>query len=339
MRIELRKLSMVAVALSTLALLSPARANMRDFVDNFDNGYDRGLWMPISEGTGVTLNEQDGRIEISFSPDASGSTFAAGLKTCPTSDTIDVQVDYHLLDWPPLSGVRVLLGDESGAVERVGLGGPLDRPEDPREAYLLHFGSVSGVTATSHLSGKLRIVKSGGTAVGYYYEPSLPDPWVTIASGTTSPGGPLRIQAHSHDYAFGDKPVRIAFDNFVVNSGQLACPTTLTSRPALVDLVPATNLYMQLWARLSDDTTNTGIGGKEIKFYVDTPLTGPGPVCTSITDESGVASCDAILPLAATAYRGHYRAVFEGEVRYLGSSSEASAARIDGTDVHSLPLP
>lgn len=330
---------MVLVVVTALALLSPAHADPPVVVDSFDNGYDRGLWMPYSEGTGVTLAEQDGRIEITFSADASGSTFSAGLMTCPTSDAIDVQVDYELLDWPALSGVRVLLGDAAGAVERVGLGGPLDRPQDPREVYLIHFGSVSGVTATSHLNGKLRIVKSGGIATGYYYDPGLSDPWVTIASDFTSPGGPLRVQAHSHDYAFGDQPVRIAFDNFAVNSGQLACPTTLTSTPAVADLIPGTALYLSLAARLTDDTTNTGIGGKEIKFYADTPLTGPGPVCTSVTDESGAASCDAILPLAATAYRGHYRAVFEGGVRYLGSSTQAPAARIGGTDRHSLPLP
>lgn len=335
---KLRRSSLVGVVLTALALLSPARADTPVNVDNFDNGYDRGLWMPYSEGTGVTLAEQNGRIEISFDPDASGSTFSAGLKTCPTSDTIDVQVDYQLLDWPANSGVRVVLGDSAGAVERVGFGASNDFPQSPREVYLADFGSVLGITATNDLSGKLKIEKSGGTAKGSYYDAG-PDTWVTIASGTTSPGGHLRIQAHSHDYAFGDQPVRIAFDNFVVNSGQLACPTTLEIRPALADLIPGSNVYLKLWARLTDETTGKGIASKEIKFYADTPLTGPGAICTGTTDGNGVASCDAPLPLAATAYRGHYRAVFEGGTRYLPSSGEAPAARIYGTPVHNLPLP
>jgi len=45
-----------------------------------------------------------------------------------------------------------------------------------------------------------------------------------VASSTALSGDvSFWIAAWSHDYAFGDAPVKVAIDNFIINSGELVC--------------------------------------------------------------------------------------------------------------------
>ncbi len=84
----------------------------------------------------------------------------------------------------------------------------------------MHIDSHIAIVPNSSLSGHLRLLRTGDAWVGYYL---LNGQWVEVGSG---PGltGPTHfaLQVWSHDYAFTDQPVRVAFDNFKVNKGLYA---------------------------------------------------------------------------------------------------------------------
>ena len=99
--------------------------------------------------------------------------------------------------------------------------------QSSREAYVIDFSGYIQFVPTSDKSGKLRLVRSGSEITGYYRKSSG---WAKISSSTVSTGDvTFGISAWSHDYAFTDKQVKIAFDNFVINKGELTCPTPTPS--------------------------------------------------------------------------------------------------------------
>jgi len=159
-------------------------------------------------------------------PQAQG--FGGGLKsTCLLGGDFDAQIDFKLVLWPQSSGVRVglVISDApTPAVERVGWG-PAEALSLPREVYLTHFAdSVQGITATTDLKGTLRMVRTGSLLNGYYLGANG---WVLIHTGPTVNTGDAHFgfSAWSHNALFGGQEVKVAFNNFVVNSGQILCPS------------------------------------------------------------------------------------------------------------------
>jgi hypothetical protein len=97
------------------------------------------------------------------------------------------------------------------------------------EYYVTHLlDGVNGINPTSDLAGSLRITRTGAYATGYYTNGSK---WAQVHTGpvVTSDVG-IGFAAWSHDRLFSHQTVKVAFDNFTLNSGQLTCPT-LTSSP------------------------------------------------------------------------------------------------------------
>ncbi len=198
--------------------------------DDFnDNATDLDRWSIGTAGSGVTLFENNQRLEIAFSLNASGSFLAKQYNSrCRLRGDFDIQVDFQLIDWPNSNGVRVGLSVAGPAgnflVERVSFGHPLvDFPGQPREVYLIDASSagVQGITGTGNLSGKLRMVRAGATATGYYFSSGG---WVPIASaflGTADVN--FILNSFTADNLFTDQAVKLAYDNFFVNAGQLVC--------------------------------------------------------------------------------------------------------------------
>lgn len=213
----------VSRSILTLCLLAAAvvPAAAQEVQDNFnDNAINSTLWSAGVSGTGTQVNEINQQLEISFTPDAQGDSFSAGYgsKFLLQGD-FDAQVDFHLLNWPHASGVRVGLGINDAAVERISFGTDADFPGEPRESYLTHLlDGVNGITETGDQSGKLRFVRAGGMATGYYWD-AVNSQWVEIHTGPVTPDDVgIGISAWSHDYAFTDQAVHMAFDNFIVNA-------------------------------------------------------------------------------------------------------------------------
>jgi len=206
-------------------LLLPPPAIGQVLSDDFDDdAVDTSLWTAFSVGSGPTWAETNGRLEIAHPSTAADDPtvhyFMAGYDgVCKLRGDYDIQVSYSLLTWPFGSGVRIGLNTGVMATERDSLG-TNDFPGQPRESYVTDASDgVHGFVSTGDLSGALRQVRSGGTVTGYYLSAGS---WIPIHSSPAATGDVVfRIVSWSHDYAFTNQNVQIAFDDFVVNQGEL----------------------------------------------------------------------------------------------------------------------
>jgi hypothetical protein len=184
---------------------------------------------------------------------------------CWLRGDFDIQADFYLLEWPSIdqlgtgNGVRIGLsvaGDsQDWGVQRTSFGTSMDFPDYPREVCLFDstVGHLKGMTSTSDMSGILRIVRSGNIVNGYYFNSTVND-WVFIASEYVMTGDVrFALAAWSHDYAFMNCNVKLAFDNFLVNSGILICPKISVT----TDIDP--------------DTLNLRSRGQWITAYIELP--------------------------------------------------------------------
>ncbi|MDO8412812.1 MAG: hypothetical protein Q7S51_03360, partial [Gallionellaceae bacterium] len=188
--------------------------------------------------TGPSISETNQRLEISIPAtsldDPTNPGFSAGYSSiCSLRGDYDIQVDYDLLSWPTANGVRISISTGSGPIERTSFGSEIDFYGAPREVYLTHFSDgVQGVIPTGDLSGKLRLVRTNGTITGYYYASGN---WIMVNSTqTTTNDVGIGLHAWSHNYAFTNQDVKLAFDNLVLNQGELICPTLSVS----IDIKP-----------------------------------------------------------------------------------------------------
>ncbi len=253
--------------------------------DDFnDNSIDSSLWASWQGGSGQTITETNQRLEIYFpansADDPNESSFSAGyMSVCTLRGDFDIQVDYELLNWPNSNGVRVYLLVESGAdadksVGRVSFG---DSYNDfygyNREVYLTDFdGEVQGFISTSDTSGKLRLVRSGSTITGYYYSSNN---WVTIhSSSATTDDVNFYLVAWSDNDDFTDQDVKVAFDNFTVNQGQLICPETSTTPTPVASPSPAPTLPPLPTPQVSPSPIQEGIVFGFVIDEDDNPLKG-----------------------------------------------------------------
>jgi len=195
------------------------------FNDDFNDNSLSSFWTSTNFGSGPTISETNQRLQIFFPSNASDDSFGAGYNSnCLLRRDFDVQVDYNLMTWPSENGIRVgLLANWVDTVERVSFG-EFDFPGEPREAYLTSFADGYHIIPAIDNSGQLRIIRSGNTMYGYYSNYSG---WTLISSGPALTSGTdvqITIAAWSHDYVFADQVAMIVFDNFIINSGELACP-------------------------------------------------------------------------------------------------------------------
>lgn len=209
------------------------------FSDNFDsNSINPAFWNVQLSGTGPSVTAANQSIIVTFAANSFSNQvtqpFLGGLSgVCALNGDFDIQVDYKLILWPQSSGVRVGLrltqhqGDLSGdATERVGWGVGPESGAYPREVYLTDFiDGVQGSTGTSDLNGTLRAVRIGSTVTGYYRGSGG---WVQIHSGPSLTGNgdaDFTLTVWSGNPVFVGQTTKVGFGNFVINSGQLLCPT------------------------------------------------------------------------------------------------------------------
>jgi hypothetical protein len=86
------------------------------------------------------------------------------------------------------------------------------------------------------VAGTLRLARSGTTLTGYR---AAADGWVEIHNGAIGTGDVgVTLQAWSHDYAFTQRAVRLAFTGFEVRAGRVLCGGKLLVR---VDVKPGSS--------------------------------------------------------------------------------------------------
>ncbi len=198
--------------------------------DDFDDKVCNSTIWEVIEYGGPYGNETNRQLEITIPPDSSADTFYAGYASkCALRGDFDIQVDYHLLTWPPNNGVRVGLWIErqpyTCTVERASYSSA--DYFTPGDHYATHFADSILLSTTNDTDGRIRLVRTGTTFEGYYFD-DIADDWVLLQSlpgdAMSSRDVTCKIRAWGHDYSFGNKLVKVAFDNFVINKGEVIYP-------------------------------------------------------------------------------------------------------------------
>jgi hypothetical protein len=192
----------------------------RPYRDGFDGTLGR-IWHTSGSGTGATLALANGKLEVLIRADAQGGQgFGAHIGTnCKLHGDFDVQVDYELLAWPTGNGVQAFLGTYYGPAPNWE---SITRQSQPwGELYDARIAGSYSSTLTSDLRGALRLTRSGDTLTASSREGTG---WRVVAArvAVLEPAV-ITVGAGSYDGGFADRDVRIAFDDFSVNSGRLRC--------------------------------------------------------------------------------------------------------------------
>lgn len=214
--------SSIVLALCPM-LLCGAQAGAQVFVDDFNDSHiDPDIWAVDLYGSGAQIAEVNQELQFTMPSNASGTEFGSRLVSrFLLRGDFDIQVNFGLLQWPYFNGVRTAIGltdslyDDYG-VERSSLSA--SEPLGAQEVYVADFGPFV-LVPTQDFTGKLRLVRSGHSQTGYYYDAGA---WIPILTDS-APTSDIAIQLHawSHDYAFQHHDVRAAFDDFTVTTGQI----------------------------------------------------------------------------------------------------------------------
>lgn len=217
-----KRCSSIVLALCSM-LLCGAQSRAQVFVEDFnDDHIDPDNWAVVLYGSGAQIAEVNQELQFTMPSNSSGTEFGSRLVSLfLLRGDFDIRVDFSLLRWPYYNGVRTAIGltdnlyDDYG-VERSSLSA--SEPLGAHEVYVADFGPFV-LVPTQAFTGKLRLVRSGGTQTGYYYSAGE---WIPILTDS-APTSDIAIQLHawSHDYAFQHNDVRAAFDNFTVMTGQV----------------------------------------------------------------------------------------------------------------------
>jgi hypothetical protein len=182
--------------------------------DNFNENFlNSSLWTTLSPPptSTVTVAVTNQQLQVAMGPGAGGGGV---LSNCSLSGDFDAQVDYILLNWSANNTHSVRLGARD-----LGTGLGMNRSSFSSELYVF-FAGTTAVVPTSDTAGKLRLVRTGSTLSGFFFNGTS---WVLVGSAVTSTG-PTHFNL---DLGTGNPSapgVSIAFDNFQVNAGTISCP-------------------------------------------------------------------------------------------------------------------
>jgi hypothetical protein len=106
---------------------------------------------------------------------------------------------------------------------------PFEFPGDPRESITGTYkvpgqNDAYARSATLDSSGKLRLTRTAGVFSSYYWDVGAGQWALLLTGGQNTADLPLALYAWSSDTEWQHGDVMVAFDNFVMNCGQLACP-------------------------------------------------------------------------------------------------------------------
>jgi tetratricopeptide (TPR) repeat protein len=182
------------------------------------NFSDTSTWIFYVLGSGVQLTPAANGFEVDYAaeaqPSANGGIAGAYISTFALRGDFTLDIDYTLKTWPADSGVRLGLDVwPSVCMIRAGTG-------DMGEIYSFSAGPFVNVP-TSDKQGCLRLVRSGGTLLGYYRS-SAGGPWILAGSRSGDPAFlqdfQVSVQSWTDSSSFGRRPVAITLGNFVMTA-------------------------------------------------------------------------------------------------------------------------
>jgi DNA-binding SARP family transcriptional activator len=203
---------------------APAVGRVYVIADNFtEPGIDLAVWHLASHGSGVTVSEQNGRLEFAID---NAPTFDGQFGTdqhygtqCELEGDFDATVDFQLLDWPAGNGVNLSFGlyvpppNESWLF--------IERRGASAAGGVEGYGATGGGWAdTSDASGSLRLRRRGAFVTMYYRYRSS---WTSIGSIRQPNPGNLVLSLNTNTPQFGFRPATAAMDNFTMTADGVAC--------------------------------------------------------------------------------------------------------------------
>jgi DNA-binding SARP family transcriptional activator len=198
--------------------------------DDFSAGFpDPLVWHYVGRENGTAFDASGGRLEIAVAPDAKPDAqwnqVGGHVGTrCRFDGDFDARVDFELLQWPTASNVYAGLNAiyaDSAVVRHAS-----SRWGDNYAAWVIP--SNAGVELADR-SGRLRLRREGATMTTYFWHDGA---WVRLARGTSRGSAVLALQAQANGDEFARVPVRVAFDNFVVEAPDADCPPGSDPRDA-----------------------------------------------------------------------------------------------------------
>lgn len=196
-----------------LLLASPSQGGtiQDNFNDNFLNPF---LWEAEIMGTGPTVRETNGRMEITFPADSSGDLLMAGVSGFFLAGDFDAQVDFDLLEWPTANGFNVSIS--------TGVQFSISRFSYnfwEGEGYLVFSRGTLIHESASGASGKLRLKRTGTTMEAFYWQNNA---WKSMGTYTADEfAGQTGISLNSdcgNPSRFTGALVKVGFDNFQVTN-------------------------------------------------------------------------------------------------------------------------
>jgi WD40-like Beta Propeller Repeat len=191
--------------------------------EGFDDGIrDSSLWHENVD-PGATIGENGGRLQVTIDGAAQpGGPFnqvdAHWGSQCSLPGDYDMQIDYTLLQWPTPGGFYAALNAffANAAVSR--------HSAPWGDDYTAWSDGIGVGIPTSDPSGSFRLVRSGDWETGFYR--SGGSDWTQILSAPAVPGDAVYGMGLSTPASeFQHQTGSVAFDNFRLNSGELACPS------------------------------------------------------------------------------------------------------------------
>lgn len=201
------------------------------FEDHFDGGTMDSVWEVVTIGQGPSTIQGGGELQVSIPGNSigggswgnTGAEWISGgcRATCEVVGDFDFSVEFRLVDWPTMNGVRAGIGvlngvgGADGVVHRMCIG-PTEA-QVPTDYYVVHSNTGPISIPTVEEAGRLRVVRTESNWKGYY---DVGGGWVEIGS-VDGPDGPIHpeIRLWCHPENFGGQDVSVAFDNFVLSQG------------------------------------------------------------------------------------------------------------------------
>lgn len=234
----------------SLAAALPAAGQITISDDFNDNSLDSTLWEVLPFAQPYTVAETNQQLEMgSGTSTLTSSAVAVFLKIPFQPGNLDVQVDYHLLNWVDLPGGDIVAA--LGVSRMIPVWEPPAEPtgdysmvrEDTH--YIAMMGTEDTTVSTTDMTGRLRFTWFGPTVTLYYWDSSS-GTWHLLRQGDfpgrlNQPVGlALVTGASANQYA------KVAFDNFTV-TGQPAVGAMMNG---LIEDVSTLNAQIGISKRL-----------------------------------------------------------------------------------------
>jgi TolB protein len=209
------------------------------YLDTFTGDQVDPFWSVGSTGSGPTVGQANGQLEVTlpagtfFGPNGYANAFA--FMACRFTGDFDMQVDYRLLSGPLPTGVNVgfdaaeftgesYSGEHGMFVHNPGFGLPGISTHFPDPG--VYQPPYNDFIQDTSLSGSLRLVRTTTAGTTTVTASRLSGaPW----SFTSLPYVVPTTQAANLNVFTNFTPfstqVRVAYDNFRINSGTITCPT------------------------------------------------------------------------------------------------------------------